>query len=129
MRADFFRSDAPDQVVGSAEWDGRRVLVRADDENVRGTLERIFRISPVATSDPAARPAGVRADAIVEPGDLEWFRAAAAVRGAEEGLSMRFVTVSPGGWDPAGSYVPMGLWVARREGDQASGRSLGTSRA
>ncbi|HWC31676.1 MAG TPA: hypothetical protein VG709_00945, partial [Actinomycetota bacterium] len=114
---------------GGAEWDGRRAVVRADDDDVRATLQRVFRVSPVVTPDPAARPTGSRADAIVEPGTLEWFREAAAVRGEAEGLSARFVTTRPGGWDPAGSYVPMELWVGRREGDVGRLPSLGTSRA
>lgn len=129
MRAEFFRPDVPDDVVGSAEWDGPRVVIRADDDAVRTTLERIFRLSPVMTPDPAARPTGARADAIIEPGTLEWFREAAIVRSEPEGLAVRLVTTRPGGWDPAGSYVPMETWVGRREGDVAGQPSLGTSRA
>ena len=129
MRAEFFRPDAPDEVVGSAEWDGRRAVLRAEDDDVRATLQRVFRVSPVVTPDPAARPTGSRADAILEPGTLEWFREAAVVRGDAEGLSARFVSTTPGGWDPAGSYLPMEQWVSRREGDLAPQTSLGTSRA
>lgn len=92
MRAEFFRADAPDEVLGTAEWDGRRAVIGADDE-VRATLERVFRSSPVRVGDSR--------EAVVEPGDLEWFRAAARVRGAEEELSVRFVTDVAGRWDPA----------------------------
>jgi hypothetical protein len=38
---------------------------------------------------------------VAEPGDVEWFRVAARVRGRREGLSVRFVSDRPGGWDPA----------------------------
>lgn len=93
MRAEFFRADAPDDVVGTAEWDGRRAVIEADDDEVRVTLERVFRLSPVAV--------GGGGEAVVEPGDLEWFRAAARVRAAEADLSVRFVTDVAGRWDPA----------------------------
>lgn len=101
MRAEFFRRDAPDRVVGTAEWDGRHAAVEADDEEVRTALRRVFRPSPVATSDPATRPAGASGQTVVQPGDLEWFRVAARVRGEREGLSVRFVTDVAGRWDPA----------------------------
>jgi hypothetical protein len=93
MRAEFFRADAPDDLLGTAEWDGRRAVIDADDDAVRATLERVFRSSQVPVGD-----GGV---AVVEPGDLAWFRAAARVRGAEEELSVRFATDVAGRWDPA----------------------------
>lgn len=97
MRADFFREGDPDVVIGSAEWDGRRAVIRAKDDDVRAALERVFRVSSVAVDDPM--PPGPTK--VAEPGDLEWFRAAAAARGAEEGLAVRFVTEAAGRWDPA----------------------------
>ncbi|MGH2676443.1 MAG: hypothetical protein ACRDH1_13660 [Actinomycetota bacterium] len=90
MRAEFFRADAPDEVVGDAEWDGQRAVITADDDEVRTALERVFRPSSVAVDETVA-----------EPGDLEWFRGAASVRGKEAGLSVRFVTEVAGRWDPA----------------------------
>lgn len=101
MRAEFFRPDAPDRVVGEAEWDGRRAVISATDEEVRVALERVFRASPVAVDDPSTRPPGTSGETVAEPGDLEWFRAAARVRGEREGLSMRIVTEVAGRWDPA----------------------------
>jgi hypothetical protein len=101
MRAEFFRRDAPDTVVGVAEWDGHRAVVQSDDEQVRKTLERVFRPSSVPIDDPSTRPQGTRGLTVAAPGDLLWFRVAAAVRGQQEGLGVRFVTEQPGGWDPA----------------------------
>jgi hypothetical protein len=99
MRAEFFRADAHDRVVGEAEWDGRRVVIHAEDDEVRAALERVFRMSTVALDDPS--PGGTEGRTFAEPGDLEWFRAAARFRGAEEGLGVRFVNEVPARWDPA----------------------------
>jgi hypothetical protein len=101
MRAEFFRPDAPDQIVGVAEWDGRRAIIHADDDEASAALGRIFRSSGVAIDDPSMRPRGTKGETVVEPGDLEWFRAAASVRGEREGLSVRFATEVAGRWDPA----------------------------
>ena len=101
MRAEFSRSDQPDRVVAAAEWDGRRAVLKADDDELRGVLERIFRASSVALDDPALRSAGTSGATVFEPGDEEWFRVAALTRGREAGLEVRFVDASPGGWDPA----------------------------
>jgi hypothetical protein len=101
MRAEFFRAEAPDRVAGSAEWDGRRAVVEADDDEVREALQRVFRASAVSIPDPGAGPSGPRRETVVEPGDMEWFRAAARVRGEREGFLVRFVTDVAGRWDPA----------------------------
>lgn len=101
MRAEFFRPDDPDRVVGVAIWDGRQVMIEADDPDVREALTRVFRTSPVSVEDPALRPAGTNGPTVVEPGDLTWFRVAARVRSARQGLSVRFVTDRPPRWDPA----------------------------
>jgi hypothetical protein len=113
MRADFFRPDAPDEVLGSAEWDGTRAVPEAEDKRVHEALARVFRSSSVAVDDSSMRPAGAGGETVVEPGDLEWFRTAALVRGAREGLSVRFVTTAPGGWDPALDPVGYG-WAGRK---------------
>jgi hypothetical protein len=96
MRVEFFREGDPDAVIGSAEWDGRRAVIRAEDDDVRAALERVFRVSSVV--DDPLPPSTAK---VAQPGDLAWFRAAAAVRGAEEGLAVRFVTEVAGRWDPA----------------------------
>lgn len=101
--------------MGAAEWDGRvpRVVEATDAE--RPALERILRMTPVVAHDPTRLPAGTSGPLVVEPGDYDWFLLAARVRAEQEGLTVRFTTATPGGWDPAGSYRRMGEWVARRE--------------
>jgi hypothetical protein len=113
MRAEFFRPDAPDQVVGSAEWDGRRAVPEVKDAHIREAIGRIFRASSVALEDGSMRPPGTRGETVVEPGDLEWFRTAALARAPKEGLSVRFVTAAPGGWDPALNPAAYG-WGGRK---------------
>jgi hypothetical protein len=125
VRADFFQPDAPDQVVGMAEWDGRATRISAEDGDVRTVLERVFRPSAVAITDEALLPRGARGETVMEPGDLQWFLAAARLRAEKEGLGVRFVTDTPGGWDPAGAYRPMGLWIAAREGGLEASRQPG----
>lgn len=115
MRAEFFDPQTPDQVVGAAEWDGRTVHIEAGDGAARERLERVFRLTAVPINDPASRPEGSSGRTVLEPGDLQWFAAAARVRGDREGLAVHLVSRSPGGWDPAGAYRPMGAWLARRE--------------
>ena len=101
LRAEFYRPEEPDLVVGTAEWDGRRAVIGAGGDEARTALERVFRPSAVVIDDPSTRPPGTSGPVVAEPGDLEWFRAAALVRGSELGYAVRFVTTSPGGWDPA----------------------------
>jgi hypothetical protein len=113
MRAEFFRPDSPDQVLGTAEWDGRRANVQADDPDVEAALGRVFRASAVALDHPDTQIAGTRGEVVAEPGDLEWFRAAARIRGQREGFAVRFVTEKPGGWDPALDPQTYG-WAGRK---------------
>lgn len=113
MRADFFRPDHPSTVLGSAVWNGSRAVVESEGDEVRTILQRVFRLSAVALDDPAIRASGTSGVTVAEPGDLEWFRAAARVRGQAEGLSVRFVTERPGGWDPALDPATYG-WAGRK---------------
>jgi hypothetical protein len=119
MRAEFFRPDKPDEVVAVAVWDGRAALIEAADDSHREALRRIFRRSPVAVVGTSVGSGGRVQEAVVEPGDLDWFRTAASIRGEREGLQVRFVTDHPGGWDPAGAYRSMRSWVAAREANQS----------
>lgn len=125
MRAEFFRPEDPETVVGTAEWEAGSARVDSEDQKVRMALERIFRPTPVGLDDPGLRD---QSSSVVEPGDHIWFRTAARVRGGSEGFEVRFVSRTPGGWDPAGSYRPLEAWVAVREGGDPPG-TLGTSRA
>jgi hypothetical protein len=101
MRAEFYRPQAPDRVVGTATWDGRRVEVEDGDPEIREALIRVFAPSSVSVEDASLRPAGTSGPTVVKPGDVVWFRVAARVRGDREGLSVRFVTDRPPRWDPA----------------------------
>ncbi|HEX6262619.1 MAG TPA: hypothetical protein VF097_07220 [Actinomycetota bacterium] len=114
MRAEFLRPEDPETVVGTVEWDGVRVTLRADDES-RATLQRVFRVSSVPIDDPSRRALGTSGPVLAEPGDLDWFLAAARVRGRQEGLTVRLVPGTAGGWDPAGAYRRMGDWIGERE--------------
>jgi hypothetical protein len=129
MRAEFFRPDDPDRVLATATWDGGAVSISTDDADARRVLERVFRVSSVSLEDPVLGDPAATGGAVVEPGDLTWFRTAALVRGPGEGLRVRFLSETPGGWDPAGAYRPLEAWVAASEGDDSSPPSLGTSRA
>ena len=43
MRVEFSRPAAPDDVVGRARWDGKRAEIESDDDEVRASLEKVFR--------------------------------------------------------------------------------------
>ena len=119
MLAEFIRPDAPDQVVGRAAWDGRRVVIPEDgtEPEMAEALRRIFRPAPVVIDDPSLRAAGSGGPSTLEPGDLQWFVAAARSRAEAEGLAARFVATGARGfgWDPAGAYRTFAEAVARRD--------------
>ncbi len=107
MRVEFAAPDDEEKTsVASAEWDGREVTVRADDEGRRDALVRAFRRTPVVTNDASYRRMGTSGEVVIEPGDLQWFRAVAQTRvPAETGLVPRFVPGAiVGGFDPAAGY-------------------------
>ena len=107
MKVEFVRPDDEQKaVVATASWDGRAVSVSSDDEQVLAGITRAFRRTPVAVDDDAYRRLGTHGSVVVQPGNLEWFRAAAQVRAtAETGLTARFVPGAvEGGFDPAAGY-------------------------
>ena len=106
MKAEFYREDAPDDVVATAAWDGRDVAVDGEDEAVAATLTKSVRRTPIVTDDAAYRRQGTSGEVQIQPGSLEWFRAAAQVRAtAESGLLVRLVPgITEGGFDPAAGY-------------------------
>jgi len=106
VRADFYRPEDPENVVGSARWNGRTAPVESDEADVRATLSRIFRATPVVVDDPSLLPAGASGDVAIQPGSLEWFRLAATSRAGEAGFGVRLVpeVVTRTGWDPASAY-------------------------
>jgi hypothetical protein len=104
MRAELYRPDAADAVVAVAAWEGKQARLDVKDASVPG-LDRIFRPTPIAIDDPALRHPGTSGPAVLQPGDLEWFRAALLTRAPELGLAVRFVSGAVvGGFDPASQY-------------------------
>jgi hypothetical protein len=117
MQAEFYRKEAPDQVVGMATWGGSAVVVEAEDDSVRESLAHIFRPVPVLIDDPSLRSFGAAGPVQLAPGSLSWFRAAAEARAKDEGLRVRLVPLPGGamGWEPAGAYRTFDNQVERRE--------------
>jgi hypothetical protein len=106
MRVEFFRPNAPDEVVGRARWDGRRAVIEAEDDAVKQQVAEVFRLTPVVVEDASMRSLGSHGTSVLQPGSLEWFRAAALTRAGRVGLAARMVPeFAPGtGWDPAADY-------------------------
>jgi hypothetical protein len=105
MKVEFHRPDDPETVVGTASWDGERASVESGDDEVASALWRIFRAIPVVVDDGAFRRQGTRGEVVMQPGNLEWFRAAAQTRASEAGLVARMVPgITKGGYDPAAGY-------------------------
>lgn len=119
MLAEFFKPDAPDKVVGRVVWDGRRAVVLDDgtEPDVTEALTCVFRPVPVVVDDPSLRSAGSGGPAMLEPGDLQWFMAAARSRAGAEGMAARLVATGARGfgWDPAGAYRTFAEAVERRD--------------
>jgi len=105
VRIEFHRPNAPDVVVGVADWVGRAARIESGDGQVRAALARVFRPTPVVTDDAALRRQGTHGEVVVQPGSFEWFRVAAFARAPGAGLVARAVPrVTEGGWDPAAQY-------------------------
>jgi hypothetical protein len=106
MRVEIFRPNAPDEVVGRARCDGRRAVIEAEDDAVKQQVAEVFRLTPVVVEDASMRSLGSHGTSVLQPGSLEWFRAAALTRAARVGLTARMVPeFAPGtGWDPAADY-------------------------
>jgi hypothetical protein len=93
------------------------VVVDAGDPNLKASIERAFRPTPVVVDDPSLRYPGTSGESVLHPGDLEWFRAVAHVRvPAETGLVARSVPgVIVGGYDPAANYRRFSEQIERLE--------------
>jgi hypothetical protein len=106
VRVELYRPGSPDDVVAEARWNGQHVELEVRDEAARVDLDRVFRPTPVVVDDGAHRRLGTHGEIVLQPGTLEWFRAAAQARAPAAGLAARFVpNVRPGaGWDPAADY-------------------------
>jgi hypothetical protein len=107
MEVEFLRADGEERtVVGTVRWHLGTVTVDAEDDQVRDRLARAFRRAPAVIDDASYRRLGTRGEVVVQPGNLDWFRAVALTRAVEEtGLTPRFVPgVTAGGYDPAAGY-------------------------
>jgi hypothetical protein len=116
MRTEFYDPDDEQQLaLATADWDGAQVTITTEDAERRDKLAHAFRRSPVVVDDQSYRQFGTSGPAVLQPGDLEWFRAVARTRvPAETGLAARFVaTRVVGGYDPAANYRPFEEQVER----------------
>lgn len=107
MNVEFYDpEDEQKLAVATARWDGAQVTVTAEDDEVRAKLAHGFRRTPVAVDDASRRRLGTHGPVVLQPGDLEWFRAVAETRvPPETGLAARLVPGAVvGGYDPAAGY-------------------------
>lgn len=101
IRAELYRPDDPETVVAVATWTNAGARLDAIDAAPDG-VDALFRPTPVVVDDASLRRLGSHGEVVLEPGSLEWFRAALLVRAEPMGLAVRFVTDEiRGGWDPA----------------------------
>jgi len=104
VRAELHRADDPQAVVAVATWSNGRANLEVLDGGVQG-LDGLLRPTPVVIDDPSLRGPGTSGESMLEPGSLEWFRAALTTRAERLGLRDRFMaTEIVGGWDPAANY-------------------------
>ena len=115
MKVEFHRPDDPEAVVAFATWSNGEVAIESEDPAIREGLRHAFRRTPVVVDDASYRQQGTHGDVLLQPGDLEWFRAVAQVRATvETGLVARFVPgVLEGGYDPAAAYRSFASTVER----------------
>jgi hypothetical protein len=106
MRVEFHSTEDPETIVAVATWRDGRVDVESEDPSVAALLVDAYRPTPVVTDDASYRRLGTHGEVVIQPGDLEWFRAASQVRApARTGLVARLVPgVTEGGFDPAAGY-------------------------
>lgn len=104
MRAELYRPEEPETVVAMATWSDRRATIEPSGAAVDG-LERLLRPTPVVVEDASLRHLGTHGESLLQPGSLDWFRAALATRAPSIGLAVRFVAGEiTNGWDPAANY-------------------------
>ena len=106
MKVELHPPDQPDAVVATISWIDGRPVIDTDDDILRATLQKVFRRTPTVSDDPSYRRMGTSGEVLIQPGDLEWFRAVVQARvPVETGLAARFVPgVTEGGFDPAAGY-------------------------
>ena len=106
MKVELSRPEEPDAIVATISWTGGRSVIDTPDDILRASLQKVFRRTPVVIDDASYRRLGTSGEVLIQPGDLEWFRAIVQARiPAETSLVARFVPgVSEGGFDPAAGY-------------------------
>jgi hypothetical protein len=106
MKVELHPPGEPDNVVATVSWIDGTAVIGCDDEGLRERLRTVFRRTPVVIDNASYRRLGTSGAVVIQPGDLEWFRAVVQARlPAESGLVGRFVPgVSEGGFDPAADY-------------------------
>jgi hypothetical protein len=106
VKAEFHPPDDPDTVVARVTWSDGEVIIESDVEGIADTLRSAFRRTPVLVDDASRHQQGTNGEVLVQPGDLEWFRAVAQVRvPVETGLATRLIPgTQEGGYDPASGY-------------------------
>ena len=75
MKVDLFRPDEPDTVVATIAWADGRAVVDTPDDILRASLQKVFRRTPVVLDDASYRRLGTSGEVLIQPGDLDWFRA------------------------------------------------------
>jgi hypothetical protein len=115
MRVEFHPQTDPDTVVATATWTGKTTEIHSEDGEIREKLERAFRPTPIVVDDATYRRPGTTGEVVIQPGTMEWFRAAAQVRvPAETGLASRLVPgITEGGFDPAAQYRSFNEEISR----------------
>ncbi|MEP7060050.1 MAG: hypothetical protein ABI828_04905 [Actinomycetota bacterium] len=127
MKVEFYRPAPPDaepdavaaaaqSVVATAKWHDGQVQVACEDPELQSVLTTAFRpTSVVVENDASYRRLGTDGPVVLQPGDLEWFRAAAQIRAPKEtGLAARLVPgVRAGGFDPAAGYRDFAATIER----------------
>lgn len=107
MEVEFLRGEGEERVVvATARWVDGDIAIESDDDEIREQLVHAFRKTPVAIDDASYRRMGTHGEVVVQPGDLQWFRAVALTRATEEtALAARFIPgITHGGYDPAAGY-------------------------
>jgi hypothetical protein len=104
IRAELYPPDTPETVVAVATWSEGGARLETSEGAPMG-IERLFHPTPVVVDDASLRPLGASGEVLLEPGSLEWFRAALLGRAGDLGLAVRFVADEiDNGWDPAANY-------------------------
>jgi hypothetical protein len=106
VRAEFHPPDDPETVLATATWSDGQAVIESDDVKIGENVRKAYRRTPVLVDDASRRQQGTNGEVLVQPGDLEWFRAVAQVRvPVETGLAARLIPgTQEGGYDPASSY-------------------------